>query len=58
MRFIMLGLLRLTRFWLDSTIAGLLNAPTGTPDTRFGEVCAMVKLSAERAGKPTWVWWS
>ncbi|WP_227269318.1 hypothetical protein [Roseobacter weihaiensis] len=58
MRFIMLGVLRLPRFWLDPTIAGLLKAPTGTADTRFGDVCAMFKLSAERAGKPTGVWWS
>ena len=58
MRFIMLGVFRLPRFWMDETIADLLNAPTGTPDIRFGDVCAMFKLSAERAGNPAGTWWS
>ncbi|MEL7049156.1 MAG: hypothetical protein AAFO75_09395, partial [Pseudomonadota bacterium] len=57
MRFIMLGVFRLPRFWQDPTIAKMLNAPTGTPDIRFGDVCAMFKMSADRADKPAGVWW-
>ena len=57
MRFIMLGVVRLPRFWLDPTIAGLLNAPTGTPEMRFGDICAMFKMSALRANRPDGVWW-
>lgn len=58
MRFIMLGVYRLPRFWMDPTIAGILNASTGTPDIRFGDVCAMFRISADRADKPMGVWWS
>ncbi|WP_227272193.1 hypothetical protein [Roseobacter weihaiensis] len=58
MRFIMLGVLRLPRFWQDPTIANMLSAGTGTPDIRFGDVCAMFAMSAERADKQSGVWWS
>lgn len=58
MRFIMLGVFRLPRFWLDPSISALLNGHTGTPDMRFGDVCAMVKLSADRIQKTESVWWS
>ncbi|MFV0409975.1 MAG: hypothetical protein ACK5LJ_09875 [Paracoccus sp. (in: a-proteobacteria)] len=58
MRFIMLGVLKLPGFWQDPTIARLLAAHTGTPDSRFGDVCAMFRISAERVDKQAGVWWS
>ena len=56
-RFIMLAVLRVPRFWQEETVARILSAPTGTPDIRFGDVCALFKRAAERAGTPERVWW-
>lgn len=56
-RFIMLDVFRLPGFWRDPVIERLLRARTGTPDSRFGDVCAMIKRGALRDGKPNHVWW-
>ena len=58
LRFIMLGVISLPHFWLDPTVNALLRAPTGTADIRFGDVCALFKVSATDAGKAEQVWWS
>ena len=57
-RFIMLDVFRLPGFWRDKTAQKMLRAETGTPETRFGDVCAFLKQGAIRTGKPTYVWWS
>lgn len=57
MRFIRLAVFRLPDFYRDETIWQMLTGTTGTPDTRFGDVCALIKMSAERAGKQDLVWW-
>lgn len=56
-RFIMLDVFRLPGFWQDPAIERLLRAKTGTADSRFGDVCAMIKQSAQRDGKANHVWW-
>lgn len=58
MRFIMLGVLRLPRFWESPEVWHLLTAPTGTPEGRFGDVCAMIRVGAERSGKGDGIWWA
>ena len=58
MRFIMLGVLRLPRFWDVPELWQMLTAPTGTPEGRFGDVCAMIRIGAERSGKGDGVWWT
>ncbi len=57
MRFIMLGVFRLPGFWKNEAIWQILTARTGTPDMRFGDVCALLKLGAHREGKDNYVWW-
>jgi hypothetical protein len=56
-RFMMLDVFRAPGFWQDPVIDRALRGTSGTPDTRFGDVCAMLKLSAQRAGRPDLVWW-
>lgn len=58
MRFIMLDVFRLPGFWRESVVQTLMNARTGTPDSRFGDVCALLRLGAARTGKSAYVWWS
>lgn len=57
MRFIMLAVMRLPRFWDDPTLRRLLTAPGATPEIRFGDVCALIKLGALREGAADKVWW-
>lgn len=57
MRFIMLGVFRLPGFWKNEVIWKALTANTGTPDMRFGDVCALLKLGAHREEKANYVWW-
>ena len=57
MRFIMLGVFRLPGFWKNAAVWQMLTANTGTPDTRFGDVCALLKLGAGREAKANYVWW-
>jgi len=57
MRFIMLGVLRLPRFWENPTISAMLASPTGTADTRFGDVYSLFKRAADRSGNSNCVWW-
>lgn len=57
MRFIMLGVFRLPGFWKNAAVWQMLTANTGTPDTRFGDVCALLKLGAWREAKANYVWW-
>lgn len=56
-RFVRLGIVTAPRFWADPTLHGLLRAGTGTPEMRFGDVCAMLRLAARRAGRGDEVWW-
>ncbi|MFV0386267.1 hypothetical protein [Paracoccus sp. (in: a-proteobacteria)] len=57
MRFIMLGVFRLPGFWKSAALWQMLTADTGTPDIRFGDVCALLKLGAGREEKENYVWW-
>ncbi len=57
MRFIMLGVFRLPEFWKNKEIWQILTASTGTPDMRFGDACALLKLGAVREGKANYAWW-
>ncbi len=57
MRFIMLDVFRFPGFWKDAAVWQMLTANTGTPDTRFGDVCALLKLGAWREAKANYVWW-
>lgn len=57
LRFIMLGVFRLPRFWQDDRFMAMLRAPTGTPDGRFLNVCGVIKDIAHRANAPHNVWW-
>ncbi|MDB6181076.1 hypothetical protein [Paracoccus fistulariae] len=57
MRFIMLGVFRLPGFWKEAEIWQMLTANTGTPDMRFGDVCALLKVGAGREAKANYVWW-
>ena len=57
MRFVMLDVFRLPGFWKDGSFRQMLDADTGTPDSRFGDVCRVIELSAFRAGKAEQVWW-
>ncbi|MFV0332836.1 MAG: hypothetical protein ACK5JR_02020 [Tropicimonas sp.] len=57
MRFVMLDVFRLPGFHRDPLIWQMLTAPTGTADTRFGDVCGLFKVGAGRAGKQNQAWW-
>lgn len=57
MRFVMLGVFRLPGFWKNAAIWQMLTANTGTPDMRFGDACALLKLGAHREEKANYVWW-
>lgn len=57
MRLIMLGVARLPGFWRENVVETIMNARTGTPDIRFGDVCALLKMGAIREGKQYQVWW-
>lgn len=56
-RFIMLDVFRVPGFWRDRTVQHMLNAKTGTPDIRFGDVCAALRQGAIRSEKLNYVWW-
>ncbi|MDP0925797.1 hypothetical protein Q0601_01300 [Paracoccus onubensis] len=56
-RFIMLDVFRLPGFWRDEAVQSLMHAETGTADTRFGDVCALIKMAAVRNGMSDRVWW-
>ena len=56
-RFIMLGVLRHPQFWDHDVLGQMLTLPTGTPNTRFEDVCMAIKRAAERAGGPNPAWW-
>ena len=57
MWFIMLGVLRLPRFWENPTIAATLSSKTGTADIRFGDVYTLFERAADRSGNNNYVWW-
>lgn len=57
MRFIMLDVFRMPGFWRDPSIWQVLTARTGTPEARFGDACAMLRLAAIRAGHGDMIWW-
>lgn len=57
MRFVMLDVFRLPGFHRDPLIWQMLTAPTGTAETRFGDVCGLLKVGAGRAGKQNLAWW-
>jgi hypothetical protein len=56
-RFMMLDVFRAPGFWQDPVIAQALHATSGDANTRFGDVCGMLRLAALRAGRPELVWW-
>ena len=56
-RFIMLGVIRLPRFWERDALGRMLTLPTGTPNIRFEDVCMAIKRAAERADGPNAAWW-
>jgi hypothetical protein len=56
-RFLMLDVVRAPGCWRDPVIDRALRGTSGSADTRFGDVCAMLKVSAQRAGRPDMVWW-
>jgi hypothetical protein len=56
-RFMMLDVFRAPGFWQDATIARALHATSGDANTRFGDVCGMLRLAALRAGRSELVWW-
>lgn len=56
-RFMMLDVFRAPGFWQDPVIARGLHATSGDANTRFGDVCGMLRLAALRAGRPELVWW-
>jgi hypothetical protein len=51
-RFMMLDVFRAPGFWQDPVIAQALHATSGDVNTRFGDVCGMLRLAALRAGRP------
>jgi hypothetical protein len=57
-RFIMIGIALAPEFWRNMDIHRVLTAPTGTPDIRFGDVCAMFRTALTMAGRPDLIWWS
>jgi hypothetical protein len=56
-RFLLLDVVRAPGFWQDPVISRALHGTSGDADTRFGDVCGMLRLSALRAGYPNVVWW-
>jgi hypothetical protein len=57
-RFIMIGIALAPEFWRNMDIHRVLTAPTGTPDIRFGDVCAMFRTALTMTGRPDLIWWS
>jgi hypothetical protein len=57
-RFVMIGITLAPEFWRNMDIHRALTAPTGTPDIRFGDVCAMLKTALTMAGQHDRIWWS
>jgi hypothetical protein len=51
-RFMILDVFRAPGFWQDPVIAQALHATSGDVNTRFGDVCGMLRLAALRAGRP------
>ncbi|WP_159397399.1 hypothetical protein [Sorangium cellulosum] len=56
-RFMFLGTVRFPRFWENPAIAKLLSARTGTPEARFNDACAFIRIMAIRAGMGDRIWW-
>ncbi len=57
-RFIMIGIALAPEFWRNMDIHRVLTVPTGTPDIRFGDVCAMFRTALTMAGRTDLIWWS
>lgn len=57
-RFVMIACAVAPNFWRNPLFYHLLNAQTGTADTRFGDVCALLRLSLQQSGRPGWAWWN
>lgn len=56
-RFVMIHVLLTPYFWSESEAHAMLYAATGTPDIRFGDVCALIRLAAAEAGCSEEIWW-
>jgi hypothetical protein len=56
-RFVMLGVAVAPGFWRYREIEAILLGHTGTPDIRFGDVCAMVAAGFRAAGRDAEIWW-
>lgn len=56
-RWVMIGAVLAPEFWKSEAIYPLLVAKTGTPDIRFGDVCAALKVSLGMVGRSSEVWW-
>ncbi|MGL4320364.1 MAG: hypothetical protein ACRCS3_05825 [Paracoccaceae bacterium] len=56
-RFVMIACALAPDFWRNPLFYHLLNAKTGSADLRFGDVCAVLRLSLEQAGHADMAWW-
>lgn len=57
-RFVMIACTLAPDFWRQPAIYSLLSGRTGTPDIRFGDVCAAIRVAMAAAGRQSEVWWS
>lgn len=53
----MLGVAVAPGFWRYREIEAILLGATGTPDIRFGDVCAMFAASFRAAARDAEIWW-
>lgn len=53
----MIALVLAPDFWHSEPVYRTLTAPTGTPDIRFGDFCACLKVMLVDAGRGSEVWW-
>jgi hypothetical protein len=56
-RYVMIGVVLAPEFWRQAYLHQILNSRTGSPDIRFGDVCAAIKVSLAAAGRQQEVWW-
>jgi hypothetical protein len=57
-RFVMMAVALAPDFWRQDDLYHLLTARTGTPDIRFGDVCAVFRTAFGMTGRQDEIWWS
>jgi hypothetical protein len=57
-RFVMIAVALAPDFWRHEDVHHLLIAHTGTPDIRFGDVCAVFRAAFVMVGRQDEIWWT